>query len=140
MQIELKEKELREAFPEFASECMYPDGYLKRFLTLASSYISTTNFHLKPEVRLLAIQYMACHLMTLSPVDAKGNATGADGNIITGSHIGNVSVSIQPPVARDAYEQWIQSTPYGKAYWALLKANTPTSVHWVGTPRAFGIR
>lgn len=139
-QIELTAKELRGAFPEFASECKYPDAYLTRFLTEATAYISDYDCKLRPKVRLLAIQYMACHLMTLSAVDASGNATGADGNIVTSSHVGNVSVSIQAPIAKDAFEQWIQSTPYGKAYWALLTANNPTGIFYVGTPRVFGIR
>lgn len=138
--INVSVKSLREAFPEFASECVYPDGYINRFLTQATMYISRDNRVLRAEVRELGIQYMACHLMALSAVDSKGNATGNDGNIITSSHIGSVSVSIQAPIARDSFEQWIQSTPYGKAYWALLKANNPTGLFWVGTPRAFGIR
>lgn len=138
--IELKAKDLREAFPEFANECKYPDGYLNRFLTQATAYISDYDCKLRPQVRLLAIQYMACHLMSLASVDAAGNSTGADGNIVTSSHVGNVSVSIQAPIARDAFEQWIQSTPYGKAYWALLSANNPTGIFYIGTPRAFGIR
>lgn len=140
LQIDVNVKSLREAFPEFADECVYPDGYIKRFLTQATMYISRDNRVLRAEVRELGILYMACHLMSLSAVDGKGNTTGNDGNIITSSHIGSVSVSIQAPIARDSFEQWIQSTPYGKAYWALLKANNPTGVFWVGTPRAFGIR
>lgn len=139
-EIVLDVKELREAFPEFKSECLYPNGYLERFLTQATMYISKENRVLRPEVRKLAIQYMACHLVSLSAVDGKGNASGNDGNIVTSSSVGSVSVSIQPPIARDAFEQWIQSTPYGKAYWSLLIANNPTGVFWVGTPRAFGIR
>ena len=139
-QIDVDVKSLREAFPEFASEQKYPDGYIKRFLTQATMYISRDNRVLRAEVRELGIQYMACHLMALSAVDGKGNATGNDGNIVVSSHVGSVSVSIQAPIARDSFEQWIQSTPYGKAYWALLRANNPTGVFWVGTPRAFGIR
>ena len=139
-EIELKAKDLREAFPEFASECKYPDGYINRFLTQATAYISNYNCKLRPQVRLLAIQYMACHLMSLTATDAGGNATGADGNIVTSSSVGNVSVSIQAPIARDAFEQWIQTTPYGKAYWALLTANNPTGIFYIGTSRAFGIR
>lgn len=138
--IELTAKDLRGAFPEFKDECKYPNGYVDRFLTQASMFISRDSGVIKDDVRKLAIQYMACHLMSLSAVAGDGTATGNDGNIITSSHIGSVSVSIQPPVARDAYEQWIQSTPYGKAYWALLRANHPTGFFMVGSPRAFGIR
>lgn len=139
-QITVGVKDLREAFPEFNDVTLYPDGYLERFITQATMYISTDNRVLRPEVRKLAIEYMACHLMSLSATDGAGNATGNDGNIVTSSHIGSVSVSIQAPIARDAFEQWIQSTPYGKAYWALLTANNPTGIFWIGTPRLRGIR
>lgn len=139
-QVELNVKDLRDAFPEFSDEAKYPEKYLERFLTQASMYISRHSGVIRDDVRLLAIQYMACHLMSLSAMAGDGTLTGNDGNIVTSSHIGSVSVSIQPPVARNAYEQWIQSTPYGKALWALLQANHPTGFFWVGTPRAFGIR
>lgn len=139
-QIEISATDLREAFPEFADGDKYPDAYLTRFITQAEAYISSENCVLRPKVRTLAIQYMTCHLLTLAQVDGTGNATGAEGGIVISSHIGNVSVSLQAPIARDAFEQWIQSTLYGKMYWALLSANNPTGIFWVGTPRAFGIR
>lgn len=139
-QITVSVQDLRGAFPEFGNETQYPDAYIERFITQATMYISTDNRVLRPDVRKLAIEYMACHLMSLTAQDAAGNATGNDGNIVTSSHIGSVSVSIQAPIARNAFEQWIQSTPYGKAYWALLTANNPTGVFWIGTPRLRGVR
>lgn len=137
--VEITVVDLKEAFPEWAS---YPDGYCQRFLTQATAYISTTNFKIRPEVRVLAIQYMAGHLITLASMDADGNSKhdGTAGSNIVSSSVDNVSISLQAPIAKDAFEQWIQSTPYGKAYWALLTANNPLGVYFVGNPRAFGIR
>ena len=134
----------REAFPEFANAETYPDGYLQRFLTQAQSYISTQNYRLSPQTRILAIELMSSHLLTLSAVDAQGNpisaSGGVSGGIIAGATIDGVSVQMVAPIAADAFEQWIQSTPYGKQYWALLTANNPTGVYYLGNPRVWGIR
>lgn len=135
--------EWRSAFPEFSSTTAYPDAYMQRFLTNATMYISTKNFRLRPEVRVLAIEYMASHLLTLAATNGAGNAnSNADtaGSVITSASVDSVSVSLQAVIANNAFEQWIQSTPYGKAYWALLTANNPTGVFYVGNPRVQGIR
>ena len=129
----------RKAFPEFTVE-KYPDEFIERFIVMATSFISTRNFRIRPEVRLLAIEYMMAHLISLSAVGGDGSTTGSDGNIIVSSSIGSVSVGIQAPIARNAFEQWIQSTGYGKQYWALMKMNNPTGIFWVGNPSAFGVR
>lgn len=142
-QVDVSVQSLREAFPEFADTALYPDGYIQRFLTQATAYIKTKNFRIDPSVRILAIQYMTGHLMTLSAVNAQGmpNADSQTaGSTVVSAHIHDVSVSIQAPIARDAFEQWIQTTPYGKSYWALMSANNPTGNFYVGTPRAYGIR
>ena len=86
---------------------------------------------------------MAGHLITLANPDAQTGSSTSAGNVAgfeTSASVGGVSVSLQAPVARDAYETWINSTGYGQQYWALLTAVNPTGVHYVGTPRLFGIR
>lgn len=133
----------RQAFPEFSDEEQYTDAYLERFLTQAQSYISTYNFRIRPEVRLLAIQYMAGHLITLFGTQGQNNGGLGDntaGSIITSAHIDSVSVSMQAPIASNAFAQWIQTTPYGKAFWALMTANNPVGVFWCGNPRPWGIK
>lgn len=136
-------EDFRAAFPEFSDETKYPTQYITRFLTQAQLYISNQNYRIKPEVRILAIEYMTGHLITLAAQDGAGNANaGADtaGSTIIGSTVDNVSVSLQAPMAKNAFEQWVQTTPYGKQYWALMVANNPVGVYWCGTRRAFGIR
>lgn len=135
--------DFRQAFAEFSNTTTYPDALCTRFLTQAQSYCSTKNFRVKPATRVLLIQLMAAHLITLSEIDptthtvsSMGKPTGFE----TSASVGGVSVSLQAPIVRDAFEQWINSTGYGQQYWALLTANSPTGVHYIGTPRAFGIR
>ena len=132
----------RAAFPEFGAT-EYPDALCQRFLTMAQAYISTTNFRIKPATRLLLIELMAAHLITLAQIDPTTHTVSSSGGIAgfeTSATVGGVSVTLQAPIARDAFEQWINSTGYGQQYWALLTAVNPTPVHYIGTPRAFGIR
>lgn len=142
MSVNVTVAEYRLALPEFSDTTKYPNAYIERFITQATMYISTQSGIIRDDVRKLAIEYMVGHLITLSAVDGQGNAQG-DGNsggVLTSASIESVSVAFQAVIAKDAFEQWIQSTPYGKMYWALLEANTPTGVFWVGSPRIHGIR
>ena len=142
MSVSVTVAELKAAFPEFSDSTKYPDAYVQRFITMATMYISTVSGVIRDDVRVLAIEYMACHLMTLSAVDGAGNAQG-DGNgggILASAHIESVSVAFQGVIANNSFEQWIQSTPYGKMLWALLSANNPTGIYWVGSPRPWGVR
>lgn len=143
MSVNVTVQMLRQAFPEFGNTTDYPDAYIQRFITQATMYISTVSRIIRDDVRVLAIEYMACHLITLSATDGKGNIKGNDsgaGGVLTSATIDSVSVSFQAVIAKDGFEQWIQSTPYGKAYWALLIANTPVGIHYIGNPKAMGIR
>lgn len=142
MAVNVTVSELRNAFPEFGDVSKYPNEYIQRFITMASMFITKDSGRIKDDVRVLALEYMTCHLMTLSAIDGQGNAQG-DGNsggVLSSAHIESVSVAYQTAIANDMFEQWIQSTPYGKMYWALLSANNPAGIYWVGSPRAFGIR
>lgn len=135
--------DFRTAFPEFNNTTTYPDALCNRFLTQAQSYCSTTNFRIKPATRILLIQLMTAHLITLAQIDPTTHQVSSMGDITgfeTSANVGGVSVTLQAPIARDGFEQWINSTGYGQQYWAILVANTPTGVHYVGTPRFMGIR
>ena len=134
--------DFRGAFPEF-DVATYPDGLVSRFITMAEAYCSTKNFRIKPATRILLIELMTAHLITLSKIDPTthlATGTGGSAGFETSASVGGVSVSLQAPVARDAFETWINSTGYGQQYAALLKANNPTGAHYVGNPRVFGIR
>lgn len=142
MSVVVTVQNLRQAFPEFSDTTKYPDAYIQRFITMATMYISTVSGRIRDDVRVLAIEYMTCHLMTLSAIDGKGNAQG-DGNgggVLTSASIESVSVAFQAVIANNSFEQWIQSTPYGKMYWALLQANNPAGIYWVGNLRPWGVR
>ena len=143
MAVNVTVSDFRAAFPEFSSTTQYPDAYIQRFITQATMYITNQSGIIRDDVRILAIEYMTAHLITLAAIDGKGNAnsdSSTAGGVLTSASIDAVSVSFQAVIAKDAFEQWIQSTPYGKMYWALLSANMPGGIYWCGTPRLAGIR
>lgn len=143
MAINITVADFRQAFPEFSDTTKYPDQFLQRFLTLAQVYISNVSHkRLKDDVRKLAIQYMAAHLMWFYETDGNGNIISIKdegAGLQTSSHIGDVSVSMQVPQTNSEWEEWLNHSPYGRMLLALLGLHT-SSIFYVGTPRAFGIR
>ena len=134
--------DFRTAFPEFTS-VLYTDGVVQRYLTMAEAYISTKNFRIKPTTRKLLLELMTAHLITLAKIDptTQTSTSGSSpAGFETSATVGGVSVTLQALMAKNLYEQWLNSTSYGQQFWALLTAVTPTGVHYVGVPNAFGIR
>lgn len=143
MSVVVTEAYFRAAFPEFSSKTTYTDALVNRFILMAEAYCSPRNYRIKPEVRVLLIELMTAHLITLNNIDPTTHESTGSADVSgfeVSATVGGVSVSLQAPVAKNAFEQWINSTGYGQQYWALLMANTPTPVHYIGTPRAFGIK
>lgn len=142
--VEITIAEFREGFPEFADTTKFPDGYITRHINTAKIFISDINAIIKPAVRKLAIEYMTAHLMALENVDATGNFVGwndsATSGAITSSHIGDVSVTVQPPIATEEWELWLEATPYGKMLLALLELQVPKAFYVPGKPCIRGIK
>ena len=133
----------REALQEFSSATYYTDALISRFILMAEAYCHTKNFRIKPAVRILLIELMTAHLITLNNIDPTTHQSTGSAEVSgfeTSATVGGVSVSLLAPVAKDAFQSWINSTGYGQQYWALLIANNPLGIHYVGNPRAFGIR
>lgn len=133
----------RAAFPEFSSATDYTDALVQRFITMAEAYCSTKNFRVKPATRVLLIELMTAHLITLNNIDPTTHQSTGSGSVSgfeTSATVGSVSVSLQAPVAKNAFQTWINSTGYGQQYWALLVANNALGIHYVGIPNVFGIK
>lgn len=133
----------RAAFPEFSSATDYTDALVQRFITMAEAYCSTKNFRVKPTTRILLIELMTAHLITLNNIDPTTHQSTGSGSVSgfeTSATVGSVSVSLQAPVAKNAFQTWINSTGYGQQYWALLVANNALGIHYVGIPNVFGIK
>lgn len=135
-------KDFRDSFREFCDPVKYKDCLLDRFLTQAQAYISPQTFVIKDDIRLLLIQLMAAHLITLSEIDPQtgivtsmGSTAGAE----ISATVGGVSVTKQGQISKDSLEQWLQSTGYGQQYLAILQAHN-LGFYFVGKPFPWGIK
>lgn len=135
-------QDFRDAFKEFCNPVKYKDCLLIRFLTQAQAYISAQSFLISDDIRLLLIQLMAAHLITLAEIDPTTgivSSMGAQASEELSATIDGVSVTREAAVAKNGFEQWIQTTGYGQQYWAILTAHN-LGVYFIGNPRAFGIK
>lgn len=142
MAVEVTVQGFRDAFKEFCNPVKYKDCLLTRFLTQAQAYISTQSFLIKDDIRLLLIQLMAAHLITLSEIDPQtgivssmGTTAGAE----VSATVGGVSVTKQAQISKNSLEQWLQSTGYGQQYLAILEAHNH-NMYFVGCPVIRGIK
>jgi len=135
-------EQFRQDFEEFGDAQKYSDNLLNRMLRTATAYISTQNFRIEPDTRVLLIELMMGHLITLYTADPSGiaNSLASSAAEEVSASVGGVSVTRQTHIANDNFEQWIQATGYGQQFWGILTAQNPTGVFYYGNPRVFGIR
>lgn len=140
--VEVTISQFREDFTEFASTQTYTDAFLNRMLRTAKAFISTENFRIEPDVRVLLIELMMGHLITLATTnpDGIGASMAEEASEELSASVGSVSVTKAHPVVNDSFEFWIQTTGYGQQFLAILTAQNPTGVFYYGIPNVFGIK
>lgn len=111
----------REQFPAFANPTTYPDAKLEMYWDQATCYVSDLNYGwLRDKCRRLAIDMMTAHLLALSILIAAGQTP----NIVQGSTIDKISVTLKPPETPDQWAWWLNTTPYGMELLALLQVRS----------------
>jgi len=122
----------REDFDAFADVQKYSDAKIGKFIDRAYKYCSNkVRFVLSDCERLLAIELMTAHLLTLNDmIENGGNATLGQ---IGSSTIGSVSVSLVAPLNKNALQYWLNLTGYGKDYLALLASHAPMGFYAGGS-------
>lgn len=128
-------EDLREVFPEF-SAATYSDAQLELYITLAANYISTldSGLTLSFNQRVYALELMSAHLLMIGTQNTANNTsgggtTGGVGGQIIHAQIGSVSVSAAVPPNKTQLQYWLNSTPYGMQYYALLSANVTPLIY-----------
>lgn len=142
MSVVVTVEDFRDSFREFCDPVKYKDCLLTRFLTQAQAYISKQTFVIPDAVRLLLIQLMAAHLITLSEIDPQTGIVSSMGSVAgaeVSATVGGVSVTKQAQISKNNLEQWLQSTGYGQQYLAILTAHS-IGVYFVGNPVPWGIK
>ena len=112
----------REQFTAFQCTPAISDATLQAYFDTASLYISnqygdTYYGSLTLAQRTQALYLMTAHLTAIS----RSIATGQQDGIMVGASVDKVSVSLLPPPAKNQWQYWLQSTPYGKQLLVLLQ-------------------
>lgn len=112
----------RKQFPYFASETKYPDEQLSGYFTMATTYIYHWDWcGVTPEQLQLMLDLMTAHLTYCNQMLLQGQTTVG---IVTGAGIDKVNVSLQAPPIKNAWQQWLATSPFGLQLWALMRAVT----------------
>jgi len=141
-QVEITIQQFRTDFDEFSDTQKYSDALLTRMLRTAKGFISTENFRIEPDIRVLLIELMMGHLITLATTNPEGvgASMAEEASEELSASVGSVSVTKAHPVVNDSFEFWIQTTGYGQQFLAILTAQNPTGVFYYGIPNVFGIK
>ena len=140
-EIVISAEEFRAAFPEFSDVTKYPDAMVNSCLTWAGYYVSTSKSgHINIERRTLMIELMAAHILflrsqTVSATGGTASSSGGGSTVsgqVVSATIGDVSVSVVAPKNADELSYWLNQTPYGQQFLALLRM-LMTPMLWCGS-------
>lgn len=97
-------------------------GAIKNYITRAGVFVTSDENCYTTQERLLMIELMTAHLITISEKnkDGIGNSNG----FVSSAHVNNVSVSTNAPPTSDNFEYWLSLTSYGQELLAMF-----TSLH-----------
>ena len=125
--------DFRAQFPAFANTTTYPEAVLQQYFNTAGLYVANTNYGWLASVNgtLTALYLLTAHLAQLSTQIAAGQTP----QIVTGSGIDKINVTLEPPPAKNAWQFWLQTSPYGSQLLALLQS---LSVGGFYTPGGLG--
>ena len=112
----------RALFPAYASTTTYPAATLQVYWNTAILYINNQYGGCYCGGMSLAQQTQALNLMTAHLVYLNGLITaGQVPQIITAAGIDKINVTMEPPPAKNQWQYWLQTTPYGQQLMALLQ-------------------
>jgi len=107
----------RQQYPEFVNPDTYPPAMLNNWFTMASQYINpNSDAYRSLDVVTLMLNLMVAHLAKSMTMIAAGQTTA----VVTGATEGSVTVSMEPPPTKNAFQWWLSTTPYGAQLRALL--------------------
>lgn len=107
-------------FPAFSNDVTFPEAMLQMYWDMAVHYVDPNTGYgwLRPLSRDLCLNLMTAHLTALSVIIARGQYP----QVIQGSTIDKISVTLTPPPLQTQWDWWLNSTPYGMQLHSLLLA------------------
>lgn len=134
MEVVLTVEQFLQDFPEFSGvDTDVISAYIRRselFLAPFDNYIMTQ------KQRLLMLELMTAHLLTVSPQQTSGSSTSSSssiGGFVQSAHIHDVSVSVTTPNTSDNLEYWLSTSTYGLQLLAFV-ASFPSVDYQGGSP------
>ena len=109
----------RVQFPAFESPVTYSDATLNMYFGTANAYVQNNGGWTPFSCQQLtqAMNLFTAHLAFLGNAIANGNAP----TIVSASSIDKISVTLEPPPAKNQFQWWLNTSPYGAQLLALLE-------------------
>jgi hypothetical protein len=127
----------RELYPAFANETTYPNTLLENNWSIAILYISDQDYGwVQGNARAQALNMMTAHLTALGDLIASGETL----SIPVSASVGDVSVNLLAPPAKNQWQWWLNLTPYGAQLLALLTALSRGGIYVGGAPERAAFR
>lgn len=127
-------------FPAFADATKFPDEYIQIQWTAATGFLgSYDGCLLAGDALQLALNYLTAHLMQSNVLLLAGGPSATVG-VTIGATIDKITVSMAPPPAKNGWQWWLLTTPYGAQLWALLSAKSAGGFYFGGLPERRGFR
>lgn len=125
-------------YPQFSNSQKYPSTMLQLYWDDATTIMSnnTACGGLSLAQRTRALNLMTAHLAALNTMAAKGENTG----LLQGATIDKVSVQLTPPPEVNQWQWWLNQTPYGQQYLALMQVAAVGGFFVGGFPTTFTMR
>lgn len=132
----------RARFPQFADSTAFPDAVIEAQFDLATCYVSADTYgDMSEHCRTQALYLMTAHLLALGVIVAAGGSYTGQPGVVTGSSVGDVSVTLAaPPSGTSQWRWWLNTTPYGAQLIALLDAQAVGGFHVGGLPERAAFR
>ena len=128
----------RQQFQAFADTVKFPQANISAKFDMAVLFMGNVDWWaLSGATLLLGLNYLTAHLMQLETEILNGN-TGA--GVVTSATIDKVTVSLQAPPIKTAWQQWLGQTQYGLQLWALLSTIAATGFYVGGACERSGFR
>jgi hypothetical protein len=109
----------RTQFPAFSNSVTFPETTLSATWTTGTAYISPNanpGWVNNPAQLQRALDLLCAHLTQLGVQIANGTPMG----VMSAATEGSVSITLQPPPVKSAFQYWLSTTPYGNELRMLL--------------------
>jgi len=127
----------RAMYPQFADPVEFPDVILQGFWDLATCYMSDENYGiLQGNCRQNALNMLTAHLAGLSGVQAAGEIT----NVIQNAVVDKTQVGFVAPPIKNSWQYWLNETPYGQQFLALMCVLSAGGFYIGGLPEKSAFR